>query len=36
MNLNNPKTKYYAENRDRPRSIYENGRQYYLNMRFKF
>ncbi|HEY5971541.1 MAG TPA: TonB-dependent receptor [Pseudoxanthomonas sp.] len=36
MNLNNPKTKYYAENRDRPRSIYENGRQYYLNFRFKF
>ncbi len=36
MNLNNPKTKYYAENRDRPRSIYENGRQYYLNLRFKF
>lgn len=36
MNLNNPKTKYYAENRDRPRSIYENGRQYYLNLRFNF
>lgn len=36
MNLNNPKTKYYAENKDRPRSIYENGRQYYLNFRFKF
>jgi iron complex outermembrane receptor protein len=36
MNLNNPKTKYYAENKDRPRSIYENGRQYYLNFRFKY
>jgi len=36
MNLNNPKTKYYAESRERPRSIYENGRQYYLNLRFKF
>ena len=36
MNLNNPKTKYYAESKDRPRSIYENGRQYYLNFRFKF
>jgi len=36
LNLNNPKTAYYAENRDRPRSIYENGRQYYLNFRFKF
>jgi iron complex outermembrane receptor protein len=36
MNLNNPKIKYYAENKDRPRSIYENGRQYYLNFRFKY
>lgn len=36
MNLNNPKTKYYAESKERPRSIYENGRQYYLNFRFKF
>lgn len=36
LNLNNPKTKYYAESRERPRSIYENGRQYYLNLRFKF
>ncbi|QDH71454.1 TonB-dependent receptor [Marilutibacter alkalisoli] len=36
LNLNNPKTKYYAENRDRPRSIYENGRQYYLNLRFNY
>ena len=36
MNLNNPKTKYYAESKERPRSISENGRQYYLNLRFKF
>ncbi|MCI4569128.1 TonB-dependent receptor [Lysobacter sp. CFH 32150] len=36
MNLNNPKTKYYAESKERPRSIYENGRQYYLSLRFKF
>lgn len=36
LNLNNPKTAYYAENRDRPRSIYENGRQYYLNLRFNY
>lgn len=35
-NLNNPKTKYYAESRERPRSIYENGRQYYLSLRMKF
>lgn len=36
MNLNNPKTTYFAENRDRPRSVYENGRQYYLNLRFNY
>ncbi len=36
LNLNNPKTMYYAENRDRPRSIYENGRQYYITFRMKF
>jgi iron complex outermembrane receptor protein len=36
LNLNQPKLKYYALNRDQPRSIYENGRQYYLNFRFKF
>ncbi|MFC5571215.1 TonB-dependent receptor [Lysobacter yangpyeongensis] len=36
LNLNNPKTKYFAESEDRPRSIYENGRQYYLNFRFKY
>lgn len=36
MNLNNPKTKYFAETETRPRSIYENGRQYYLNFRFNF
>ncbi len=29
-NLNNPKLKYYALNTDQPRSIYQNGRQYYL------
>ena len=36
QNLNNPKLKYYALNKDQPRSIYENGRQFYLNARFKF
>ncbi len=35
-NLNNPKLKYYALNTDQPRSIYENGRQYYVSMRFKY
>lgn len=35
MNLNDPKLKYYALNHDQPRSIYENGRQYYLTLRVK-
>jgi len=35
-NLNNPKLKYYALNEDQPRSIYQNGRQYYLTARVKF
>lgn len=34
-NLNNPKLKYYALNEDQPRSIYNNGRQYYLTLRMK-
>jgi iron complex outermembrane recepter protein len=34
-NLNNPKLKYYALNEDQPRSIYNNGRQYYLTLRLK-
>lgn len=36
QNLNNPKLKYYALNQDQPRSIYQNGRQFYLTARFKF
>lgn len=35
LNLNNPKLKYYALNEDQPRSIYQNGRQYYLTLRAK-
>ncbi|MGN6526672.1 MAG: TonB-dependent receptor [Burkholderiaceae bacterium] len=35
-NLNNPKLKYYALNSDQPRSIYENGRQYYLTASYEF
>lgn len=35
-NLNNPKLKYYALNKDQPRSIYENGRQFYLTARLKY
>ena len=36
MNLNEPTLKYYALNKDQPRSIYKNGRQYYLMARVKF
>jgi len=35
-NLNNAKLKYYALNEDQPRSVYQSGRQYYLNAHFKF
>jgi iron complex outermembrane receptor protein len=35
-NLNNPKLRYFALNEDQPRSIYQNGRQYYLTARVKF
>lgn len=40
LNLNNPELKYYSqvngEGRKLPYAFYENGRQYYLNFRFKF
>lgn len=36
LNLNNPTLRYYALNEDQPRSIYQSGRQYYLNVRAKF
>jgi iron complex outermembrane receptor protein len=32
LNLNNPTLRYYALNKDQPRSIYQSGRQYYLNL----
>jgi iron complex outermembrane recepter protein len=35
LNLNNPKLKYYQAN-GQPQAFYSNGRQYYLNFRFKF
>ena len=31
LNLNNPTLSYFALNKDQPRSIYQSGRQYYLN-----
>ena len=34
-NLNNPKLAYFALNQDQPRSIYQNGRQFYLTLRAK-
>ncbi|RYF00281.1 MAG: TonB-dependent receptor [Oxalobacteraceae bacterium] len=36
MNLTNEKLRYYADNKDQPRGIYSNGRQYYLNVRLSF
>ena len=36
MNLTNEKLKYYGENKDQPRGIYNNGRQFYLTLRAKF
>ena len=35
-NLNDPKLSYYALNKDQPRSIYSNGRQYYLTASFEY
>ncbi len=38
MNLNNPKLKYYTQNATygkQPYAFYVNGRQYYLNLRYK-
>jgi iron complex outermembrane receptor protein len=35
-NLNDPKLSYYALNKDQPRSIYSNGRQYYLSANFEY
>jgi iron complex outermembrane recepter protein len=36
LNLNDPTLRYFALNKDQPRSIYQSGRQYYLNLRLKF
>ncbi len=38
MNLNKPELKYYTQSKDygkQPYAFYDNGRQYYLNLRFK-
>ena len=36
LNLNDPKLKYYALSRDQPRSMYDNGRQFYLTVHAKW
>ena len=36
LNLNDPTLRYYALNKDQPRSIYQSGRQYYFNLRLNF
>ena len=36
QNLNNPTLKYRGASEDQPRSIYTNGRQYYLTARLKY
>ena len=39
MNLNNPNLKYYIKSDTigkQPHAFYTNGRQYYLNLHFKF
>ena len=35
LNLNNPTLKYYGDNKEQPRALYTNGRQYYLTLRAK-
>ena len=36
LNLNNPTLRYFALNKNQPRSIYQSGRQYYLNLRLSY
>jgi iron complex outermembrane recepter protein len=35
-NLNNPVLKYYALSDTQPRAFYQNGRQFYLTLRYKY
>ena len=35
LNLTNETIKMYAENKDRPRAFYSNGRTFYLGLRGK-
>jgi iron complex outermembrane receptor protein len=36
MNLNNPELKYFALNESQPRAFYQNGRQFYFSVRYKY
>lgn len=36
LNLNNPKLRYFALSRNQPRSMYESGRQFYLNVHLNY
>jgi len=36
LNLNNPTLKYFALNEQQPRAFYQNGRQFYFNVRLKY
>ncbi|HKD21241.1 MAG TPA: TonB-dependent receptor [Rhizomicrobium sp.] len=36
LNLNDPILKYYANNTSQPRAFYDNGRQFYFGVKFKY
>ncbi|WP_211102336.1 TonB-dependent receptor [Nitrospirillum pindoramense] len=36
LNITDSQLKYYANNTDQPRAIYDNGRQFYFGARFKY
>ncbi|HEY3815145.1 MAG TPA: TonB-dependent receptor [Caulobacteraceae bacterium] len=36
LNLTDPLLKYYAENKNQPRAVYDNGRQFYVGLRIKY
>ncbi len=36
LNLTDPLLKYYAENKNQPRAVYDNGRQFFVGLRIKY
>jgi iron complex outermembrane receptor protein len=36
LNLTDPLLKYYAENKNQPRAVYDNGRQFFVGVRVKY